>query len=47
MARNIQSFLHVNKNQCAYGALRSLGKYSIYGGSWWHELQNFVTLLMP
>lgn len=46
MARNTKSFLHVNKNQCAIGALKSLGKYVVYAGSWWHELQNFATELL-
>lgn len=36
MARNLNSFLHVSKNQCAKGALNSLGRYSQYSGSWWH-----------
>lgn len=45
MARNTTSMMHVSKNSCARGALRSLGRYEVYAGSWWHELQNFGTEL--
>lgn len=46
MARNTTSPIHVNKNQCASGALKSLGRYSQYAGSWWHEVQIFLTMLL-
>ena len=36
--------MHVNKNQCARGALKSAGKRSITYGSWWHELQAFISM---
>ena len=39
LTRGTQSFLHVNKNQCAAGSLRSLGHLSWTSGHWWHELQ--------
>lgn len=47
MLKNTHSFLHVGKNTCARGSLRSLGRYEVYAGSWWHELQIFVTEMVP
>jgi hypothetical protein len=41
MTKNTKSLVHVNKNQCAKGALKSLGRYEVYAGSWWQELQSF------
>jgi hypothetical protein len=45
MTRNTNTLAHVSKNQCALGSLRSLGQYSHYAGSWWHEVHGlFVSI---
>ena len=36
LTRGTTSFLHVNKNQCASGSLRSLGHVNWTSGHWWH-----------
>lgn len=42
MTRNQSTILHVSVNQCAKGALKDLGKYSVSYGHFYHRIQGVL-----
>lgn len=47
LTRNTSSLIHVNKNSCVRGSLRSLGHRRATYGHLWHEIQGIVAEFVP